>query len=207
MREFPYEFEARKPILFHPEPVERIAGDFLEIGPGRGDFIMALAEQYPDKRVIGIELAKKRYYKLIPRIEKRGITNITLLRATAQIAIPRHCVSGSFQRIYVLFPDPWPKDRHAPHRLLNADFLTLLAGLLKDDGFFFFATDYRPYAEWVVENLNEVPLMHNLGDPFTVQADIADYFPSFFEQKWREEGREIFYVRCRRVRPDEQSLP
>ncbi|MBD3402864.1 hypothetical protein GF420_08205 [candidate division GN15 bacterium] len=205
MREFPYEFEARKPILFYPEPVERIAGDFLEIGPGRGDFIMALAEQYPDKRVVGIELARKRYYKLIPRIEKRGITNITLLRAAAQIAIPRHCVAESFERIYVLFPDPWPKDRHAPHRLLNADFLTLLAGLLKDDGYFFFATDYRPYAEWVVENLNEVPLMAKLGNPFTIQADIADYFPSFFEQKWREEGREILYVRCRRVRPDEPS--
>jgi tRNA (guanine-N7-)-methyltransferase len=201
MRQFPYEFEARKPILFYPEAMERLAGDFLEIGPGRGDFIMALAEQYPDRKVVGIELAKKRYFKLIPRIEKRGITNVTLVRAAAQIAIPRHCEPQTFERIYVLFPDPWPKDRHAPHRLLNSDFLRMLAGLLRHYGLFFFATDHRPYAEWVVENIAGVDELENLGDPFTSQADIADYFPSFFEQKWREEGREIFYVRCRRIMP------
>ena len=203
MKEFPYEFESRKPILFHPSPLERIDGDFLEIGPGRGDFLLALAEQYSDRRVVAVELAKKRYYKLIPRIEKRGINNITLIQAAAQIAIPRLFVQGTFERVYVLFPDPWPKDRHAPHRLLNADFLTMLAGLLTETGSFFFATDFKAYAEWVVENLNDVPLLEPLGNPFTKQTDIEDYFPSFFEQKWRNEGREIFYLRGRRVMPAE----
>ncbi|MCB2229580.1 hypothetical protein KQH82_02615 [bacterium] len=205
MRQFPYEFEGRKPILFYPEPLDRIDGDFLEIGPGRGDFLMALAEQYPDQKVVAVELAKKRYYKLIPRIEKRGIENITLLCAAAQIAIPRHFVPRSFERIYVLFPDPWPKDRHAPHRLLNAEFLTMLAGLLTDSGSFFFATDFKAYADWVVANLTDVPTLENIGRPFADQSDIQDYFPSFFEQKWRDEGRSIYYVRCRRVRPAERS--
>lgn len=199
MRQFPYEFEARKPILFFPEPLVQIEGDFLEVGPGRGDFLMALAEQYPDRRVVAIELAKRRYYKLIPRIEKRGITNITLIQAAAQVAIPRHCQPRTFERIYVLFPDPWPKDRHAPHRLLNTEFLIMLAGLLTDSGSFFFATDHQPYAEWVVENLRNVPMLLNTGGPFAGRSDIDDYVPSFFEQKWREEGREIFYLRCRRV--------
>ncbi len=201
MKHFPYEFESRKPILFHPEPLEKIAGDFLEIGPGRGDFLMALAESYPNRHVVAVELARKRYYRLVPRITKRGIGNITLIGAAAQIAIPRLFVPDSFERVYVLFPDPWPKDRHAPHRLLTAEFLTMLGGLLTSTGSFFFATDFEPYARWVVENLEAVPVLRNVGDPFARQEQIEDYFPSFFEQKWREEGRKIFYLRCERLTP------
>lgn len=199
MKQFPYEYEARKKVLFHPEQRESIAGDFLEIGPGRGDFLMDLAERYPDKHVVGMELSTKRYYKLKKRVEKRELSNVTLMRVAAQIGMPRYLVEESFERAYVLFPDPWPKKRHAPHRLLNTDVLKLLARILKPGADLFFATDFVHYAEWVVENLQEVSALQNTGDPYTSQADIADYFPSFFEQMWREEGRSIYYLRCTRV--------
>ena len=182
----------------YPEPVSRIAGDFLEIGPGRGDLLLDLAARYPDKAIAAIELGGKRYFKLIRRLERMSITNVRLVWAPAQVAVPKHCVSQSFERIYVLFPDPWPKKRHIPHRLLSVTFLSMLTGLLGADGSFFFATDFRDYALWVVENLKEIPELQVQGTPFTAREDIADYFPSFFEQKWREEGREIFYLHCRR---------
>jgi tRNA (guanine-N7-)-methyltransferase len=199
MKEFPYEFHEKKGFLFYPRPVEQLECDFLEIGPGRGDFLMDLAEQYPDKRVAAIELSKKRHFKLARRIEKRNLTNIQLIQGHAQIALPRLCPDSECERIYVLFPDPWPKDRHAPHRLLNDDFLTLIARRLRDDGQFFFATDFQPYAAWVAANLSRIPVLRNTGDPFTAQKKISDYFPSFYEQKWREEGRQIFYIRCERA--------
>lgn len=198
MREFPTEYHQRRGIQMYPETIDCIRGDFLEIGPGRGDLLLDLAERYPHKDITAIELAGKRYFKLIRRLERRAITNVRLVWAPAQIVVPTHCAAESFERIYVLFPDPWPKKRHIPHRLLSVPFLAMLAGLLAPTGSFFFATDYRDYALWVAENVKEIPAMSPLGDPFTSQADIADYFPTFFEQKWREEGREIYYLHCRR---------
>ena len=199
MREFPVEHEFRKGVLWYPEPVEKISGDILEIGPGRGDLCMSLADRYPDKRITAVELSTRRYYKLAKRIERQELTNLTVLRTAAQVAIPRYCVPESFERVYVLFPDPWPKKRHAPNRLLSPEFLTLLAGLLKPGGSFFHATDYPEYVQWVLENLNQVPMLQNEGDPYMSQADITDYFPSFFEELWRTKGRKIHYVRCRRI--------
>ena len=199
MKEFPYEFHAEKGFLFHPAPVEQLNIDYLEIGPGRGDFIMALAEQYSDKTVAAIELSKKRHFKLARRVDRRGLKNILLVQGHAQIAVPELCPEGRFERIYVLFPDPWPKDRHAPHRLLTAEFLSLLATRLCPEGQLFFASDFKPYAHWVATNLRRVDSLENFGNPFTDQRDILDYFPSFYEKKWRDEGRNIFYIRCTRT--------
>jgi tRNA (guanine-N7-)-methyltransferase len=198
MREFPTEYHQQRGIQMYPETIGRIVGDFLEIGPGRGDLLLDLAARYPHKAITGIELAGRRYFKLIRRLEKRNITNVRLVWAPAQIVVPSLCAAASFERIYVLFPDPWPKKRHLPHRLLTVPFLAMLAELLSPSGSFFFATDFQEYALWVVENLKETHGLEIQGAPFTRQDDVADYFPTFFEQKWRDAGREIFYLHCRR---------
>ena len=199
MREFPTDYHERLGSRMYPGEVDRISGDFLEIGPGRGDLLLDLAVRYPDQAITAIELAGRRYFKMVRRLEKREITNVRMIWAPAQVAVPKFCAPDSFKRIYVLFPDPWPKQRHIHHRLLSVPFLTLLAGRLAPEGSFFFATDFREYALWVIENLKEVPQLDIQGTPFTAREEIADYFPSYFEQKWRDEGREIFYLHCRRA--------
>jgi len=196
MREFPLDYHARRGVQMYPEERELFAGDFLEIGPGRGDLLLDLAERYPDKQLVAIELAGKRYFKLVRRIKRRELTNVHLIWAPAQLALPRYCGEQSFERAYVLFPDPWPKKRHAPHRLLQVAFLKLLATRIAPGGSFFFATDVSEYAHWVVENLTEVDTLTIQGTPFSTQEEMADYFPTFFEQKWREEGRVIHYLHC-----------
>lgn len=199
MRQFPYEWESKREVLFYPEVQERVIGDILEIGPGRGDFLFALAEKWPEKRIVGVEFLKKRYFRLIRRIEQRGLSNILLVQGRAQIVIPKYFQIGIFERIYVLFPDPWPKDRHIHHRLMTADFMSILACLLKPGGDLIVATDYRLYAEWVVENSADVDALENAGSPYCKPSEVPDYLPTFFEQKWREEGRDIYYMRFRRV--------
>ena len=199
MKHFPYEWESKREVLFYPEKRERIDGDILEIGPGRGDFLFALADKWPEKRIVGVEFFKKRHFKLIKQIERRGLTNILLVQGRAQIVIPKFFEIGVFERIYVLFPDPWPKDRHIPHRLMTSDFMATLACLLKPGGDLVVATDYRLYAEWVIENNAEVDVLENIGTPYCDSSDVPDYLPTFFEQKWRDEGRDIYYMRFRRV--------
>lgn len=198
MREFPWEWEARKPILVYPDGATSGAGDVLEIGPGRGDLLLMLAEAMPEKQFVAVEIGKKRFYKLIPRIEKKGLSNIRLLGGDARIVLPRYFDGPTFEKIYVLFPDPWPKARHALKRLLHTRFVELLAGYLKPGGSLYLATDVAWYAEWAVINADCVPGLVNQGDPFVGAEALFSYAPTFFEQKWRAEGRQIYYMHYRR---------
>ncbi len=200
MKTFPWEFEAAKECLFYPEKPDHFEGDILEIGPGRGDLVLSLAELFPGKRFVAVELGKKRYHKLVKRIEKRQLSNFLLIQGDARIVLPRHFSQETFEKTYVLFPDPWPKKRHVPKRLLTTDLLTMLAGYIKPGGDLFVATDVTFYALWVIENAARVPLLENMGAPYVGSAQLADYEPTFFEMKWRAEGRAIHYLWYRRRR-------
>jgi len=202
MKQFPLEHESKKKVLFYPRKPDIFEGDILEIGPGRGDFLLSAAEQLPDKKLVAVELGKKRYFKLIPRIEKKGLTNILLIHGNARIVLPKYFPPGSFEKIYVLFPDPWPKKRHYFHRLMSVEFVSLLTDCLKTGGHLFCATDFWPYADWVTDNFARVPSLKSMGRPCFTTIDHIDYYsPSFFEQKWRSEGRAIYYMRYRKGMP------
>jgi len=198
MRHFPFDYEANKELLYYPSKPEAFSGDILEIGPGRGDLLLSLAEEMPATRLVAIELGKKRYWKLIPRIEKLGLENILLIKGDARVVLPRHFEDQTFQRIYVLFPDPWPKKRHAPNRLMTPEFMALLTSKLITGGELFFATDVKVYVEWVAENIAEVANLVNVAGPSTEGPQIAEYGPTYFEQKWRADSRDIYYLLMRR---------
>ena len=121
-----------------------------------------------------------------------------MIQGDARIVLPRYFAEKTFEKIYVLFPDPWPKKRHVPKRLLNAEFLSLLTRFMKPGGDLFIATDVTFYAVWVVENARQVRLLNNMGKPFVESSVLADYEPTFFEMKWRSEGRAIHYLWYRR---------
>ncbi len=204
MKKFPWAWEEKKPVLVYPEGSEPGSGDILEIGPGRGDLLLSLAGAMPGKRLVAIEIGKKRYYRMLPRIEKQGLTNIQLICGDARIVLPRHFHGPTFEKIYVLFPDPWPKARHELKRLLHASFLELLAATLKPGGDLFMATDVAWYAEWAIESANCVAGMRNMGaaahgQPFVGPEALFSYAPTFFEQKWRAEGRTIHYMHYRKT--------
>ncbi|MEE9442193.1 MAG: hypothetical protein V3V99_05955 [candidate division Zixibacteria bacterium] len=196
MKTFPYEFEARKEIQFYPNRPDDFSAHSLEIGPGRGDFLLSVAGKYPDRKFATIELGKRRYYKMIPRIEKKGLSNIILINGNARIVINEYFDNALFDKIYILFPDPWPKKRHIPHRLMSIEFLRLIMGLLKPGGHLYSATDYWPYAIWAADNLKQIGRLRSEGKPLFTDIDaIDDYSPSFFENKWRDEGRAIYYMK------------
>ncbi|MFH1700601.1 MAG: hypothetical protein ABIE07_08440 [Candidatus Zixiibacteriota bacterium] len=199
MKTFPYEYESRKEIHFYPDRPNDFSAHSLEIGPGRGDFLLSIAEKYPDRKFVAIELGKRRFYKMIPRIEKKGLSNIILINGNAQIVINECFEKAIFDKIYILFPDPWPKKRHIPHRLMSIEFMRLITGLLKPGGYLYSATDYWPYAIWAADNLKQIKRLQSKGKPLFTNIDaIDDYSPSFFEKKWRDEGRAIYYMKYMR---------
>lgn len=197
-RSFPFQHELTKKINFYPQEPHHFEANYLEIGPGRGDLFFYLCEKNLGKKIICVEYEKKRVHKIKNNIQKREITNGLLIDGDARIVIPSYFKENTFERIYVLFPDPWPKDRHSYKRLLNIKFLHLISHLLKPGGLFIHATDVESYSKWVRSNLSEINSLKNTLDDEYV--DSIDEIPTtFFESKWRDMGKKIFYIKYQKT--------
>ena len=157
---------------------------FLEIGPGRGDFLFHLAVENPLATVVGVEYKHKRFDKLMRRLEKRALTNVRLFLGDARAVLPQEFGDGEFDRIFVLFSDPWPKRRHARHRLFQDDFVKELHRVLKGDGQIFIAHDDPRYLAQIEE------VFQGFRDSFTFLEEGID-FQTFYADKWLKEGRKL----------------
>jgi len=169
-------------------PVEQSPPDqrwILEIGPGKGEFILNQAQENPQINFVAIEIRRYRFDKISKKIEKLELKNLFLIKGDARECLPRLFPEKFFEAIYVLFPDPWPKKRHAKHRLLKPRLIKQLRGFLKEGGEIFNATDAGFYSEQIIEAFEE-------AGGFTRKA-IESPFPTYFEQKWIRAGRSIDY--------------
>jgi len=202
MRSFPYEFAIKRRLRFFPEVPQSVTGDVLEIGPGRGDFLLVSAEAHPEQRFVAIELKHRRYRKLTERVTTRGLSNVLLVFGDARVVVEQMVPPSTFARIYVLFPDPWPKRRHEPMRLLSTSFLQILAERLRPGGELVVATDDPAYRAWVQKNAEPVDMLESTATTDSGEGLLDNWAPTFYEQKWRNEGRSITYLSYRRVAGD-----
>ncbi len=168
-----------------PPPLEPTGPLVLEIGPGKGEFLLHLAEQEPKTTFVAVEIRRGRFTKIAKRAAARQLGNVFLVLGDARECLTRLFRPGLFDRIYVLFPDPWPKRRHSKHRLLKPELLAHLRDFLKPGGSIYNATDAGFYSEEIVSAFEEV-------GGFRREA-IASLYPTYFEKKWKALGREIDY--------------
>jgi len=157
---------------------------FLEIGPGRGDFLFHLAEENPLATVVGVEVKPGRCEKLAVRREKRGLTNVQLVGMDAKIFLPQ-CAEDEFDHIFILFSDPWPKNRHAKNRLFQEKFVAEILRVLKPGGRVYVAHDDPRY----IAQIREV--FRVFATSF-VHKDDGVEFTTFYADKWKKEGRLIW---------------
>lgn len=168
----------------------------VEIGPGRGDFLFHLAGLHIDAHIIGIELRHLRFRKLLLR---RGTTqNISLVWGDARDALPLLAAQHRITALYINFPDPWPKRRHTKHRLMQPTFVQLCVSALATNGELWFTTDHAPYAAATAAHFATCPALTTLL-PHPIMTTDPDAFPTYFAQKWRRQGRTIYYQRYRKT--------
>ena len=127
----------------------------LEIGTGKGKFIMELAEKNPDINYIGIEKFSSVLIRAIEKQRELALPNLMFIRMDAE-DINKVFGKGEVDRIYLNFSDPWPKDRHAKRRLESREFLARYNECLKADGIIEFKTDNRALFDFAVEEVPEV---------------------------------------------------
>lgn len=127
----------------------------IEVGMGKGKFIMELAQMNPDINYVGIE----RYSSVLLRgLQKRAeleLSNIYFMRIDA-LELADVFAEDEVERIYLNFSDPWPKDRHAKRRLESRQFLARYDQILKKDGTIEFKTDNRALFDFALEEVEEV---------------------------------------------------
>ncbi|MDX2274390.1 MAG: tRNA (guanosine(46)-N7)-methyltransferase TrmB [Hyphomonadaceae bacterium] len=128
----------------------------LEIGFGGGEHLAAQAAAHPDARLIGVEPFLNGVASCLRHIEESGVQNIRLHMGDARDVLAR-LPAASLDLCYILFPDPWPKLRHHKRRLIQPDFLSELARVLKPGAEVRFATDWANYAAWTLEHFTRDP--------------------------------------------------
>lgn len=131
--------------LLFPEAKRRV----LEIGSGMGEATASMAAADPESAIIAIEVHRPGVGSLLWRIEKLGLTNLRIVHADVNEVLRERFADESFDEIRIYFPDPWPKLRHHKRRLLQGEFLPLLASKLRSGGLLHIATDWQPYAHWI----------------------------------------------------------
>lgn len=124
----------------------------IEIGMGKGRFIMDMAELHPEINYIGIEKFSSVLIRGIQKLEERQLPNVYFVRMDAE-AITDVFEPGEVDRIYLNFSDPWPKDRHAKRRLPSKEFLARYDQILKKDGVIEFKTDNQDLFAFALEQL------------------------------------------------------
>jgi tRNA (guanine-N7-)-methyltransferase len=139
----------------------RDAPRVLEIGFGDGDTLVQLAAQRPERDFLGIEVHPPGVGHCLLAADAAGLTNLRVVQHDAVEVLEQSVPDAAFDEVLVYFADPWPKKRHHKRRLVQPPFLRLLARKMKPGGVLRLATDWEPYAEWMLEALAAVSEFRN----------------------------------------------
>lgn len=166
----------------------------LEIGFGDGDFLIENALMRPDTNFIGIEIKKKRFNKAVKKALRRKTGNVKFLHMDANIASSEVFNPDTFTEAYINFPDPWPKDRHEKHRILNAEFLEKLSRVLIAGGKLEIASDHRDYVEQILDTFKQTKFFSNSYPEPGYRRELEERIETKFEREFIGMGREIYYL-------------
>jgi tRNA (guanine-N7-)-methyltransferase len=164
-------------LPFEPAPLDfgtsfgRANPRVLEIGFGMGDATASIAQALPDTDFIGVEVHTPGVGALLKRIGELGLTNLRLVQHDA-VEVLQHMISpGSLAGVHVFFPDPWHKKKHNKRRLIQPEFVRLLASRIAPGGYLHCATDWQPYAEQMLDVLTSEPALRNGADGYAPKPD------------------------------------
>lgn len=165
----------------------------LEVGFGRGEFLLALAASDPMSEYIGIEVSWKRGLKMARKVARARLANVLLAVGRGEDALGDLFEARSLAEIWVNFSDPWPKARHAERRLVSPSFVGRAARALVPGGSLFVATDDVPYAHQIDESLAGEKSLENRYAPLAFLPEVPGRMRTGYESQWRAEARPLHF--------------
>jgi len=173
----------------------RFAPVHIEIGSGKGTFLVSQAKAHSQVNFLGIEWANKYYRYSIDRIGRWELKNVRIIRADAAFFLADFVPDGSIECFHIYFPDPWPKKRHHKRRFLNRDNLQNLLRCLSCGGSIRIATDHCEYFRQIElvlsdqsERIKKIDFLHNAG------AERGEWVGTNFERKYLSLKKQIYTI-------------
>lgn len=165
----------------------------VEVGFGDGRFTVRRALAEPNSRFVGLEVSSGSLQRALRRVKRSEVTNVRLIKSGAHVALRQLFAEASVDVMVVNFPCPWPKEKHARHRLLQRSYFELAASRIRPGGELRLATDHPEYLEFALEQGQ----LSGLYETTRPEAP-ADVFETKYALKWRERGIPLHYVVFRR---------
>jgi len=163
----------------------------VEIGFGNGESTWQMALEEPDKNFIGIEVHEPGVGHLLLRLEEHGIENVRVACEDAVPFLQNRIADKSLAGVRIYFADPWPKKRHHKRRIIQPEFVSVLARCISKGGILHLATDWQPYAEHIQDVMQASPDFVNLS-PGGDYCDRPDWRPyTKYEQRGERLGHEV----------------
>jgi tRNA (guanine-N7-)-methyltransferase len=209
---FPYRFEQRRPelhdgVLFVPDFYDKhrewnfptwqeIFGNsnpvMIEYCTGNGTWI---ADKAKDKKCnwVAVEWRFDRVQKIWSKKKNQALDNLLVVCGDAQVFIREYLKDLSVHGVYINFPDPWPKEKHAKNRLFQPSFISQMSRTVCPEGFMIVVTDDHVYAQQITETVLENRFWEpRLPFPY-YKTEWEGYGTSYFDRLWRDKGLEIKY--------------
>ena len=172
----------------------------IEVGAGKGTFLLNQAKALPGENFLGIEWTRKYYRYAVDRVGRWGLTNVRIIRTDAAGFIAEFVPDESIDYFHVYFPDPWPKKRHHKRRFLCPVNLEHLIRCLKAGGQLRIATDHAEYFEQIKQviaarsdKLEEIDFAKPAG------AETGEWVGTNFERKYLKDQRPIYTLAARKT--------
>jgi len=187
-------------IFGNDHPVE------LEVGFGKGLFLVTAAQQCPQINFAGVEIEKKYVLYSATRIVKRRLPNVRLAHGDVRGFLRDRVADATLQAMHVYFPDPWWKKRHQKRRVFNEEFVSQCGRVLRTGGKLHVATDVEEYFQIITGLVAAAPVFQLLPPPRVKEAEHDLDYLTNFERKFRKEGRPIWRALYERVQVPSDAL-
>lgn len=197
-KKYKFALFANSPLCYEREEWTKRPADIVELGAGTGLFSVELASRYPEKTIVAIDVKADRLQKGAAEATKRGLSNISFVRARVEDQLVDSIEPHSIESLWVTFPDPFPKKRAESRRLTHPQFLAIYKELLRPEGALYVKHDNRDFIHWSLEQLvakqwriDELSFdLHDseLSDDYKIQTT--------YEKRWLSEGLVTNFVKA-----------
>jgi len=180
----------------------RKGGVHIEIGSGKGTFLLSQAGFEPEINFLGIEWANKYYRHAVDRMGRWGVKNVRIIRTDAAVFLSEHVPDESINCFHIYFPDPWPKKRHHKRRFVRPANMTQMLRCLRPGGIINIATDHADYFEQITHLVSAEIERHSL-EPIdfilTAGAAASEAAGTNYERKYLKAGRQIYTIATKKT--------
>ncbi|MBN2479173.1 MAG: tRNA (guanosine(46)-N7)-methyltransferase TrmB [Parachlamydiales bacterium] len=213
----PFDYENRKPILLDrllyipkfydkhesfDQKIKMFDENFpvnIEYCSGNGQWIIEKAKSNPNINWIAVEMKRIRVEKIFKKMQMYNLKNLFIVFGKAEDFTNYYLSENCVDQVFINFPDPWPKKKHAKNRIIKPDFIDSLRRILKDSSIVTLVTDDDNYKDQMIEKfLNNVNFDSVYEKPY-YSTDIEDFGSSFFDDFWRRKNKIIKYLKFKKI--------